>query len=205
MFSTIVILILSAGVLGAAFHFLHARYSEIWLYYGILSSFVLIPIFKLPLTFFSLIPLLLVVTYIDFEYKVIPNYLIILTGIGTYLTCYFYSLPVSILSMLILPGIYIALNLLFMPLKMLAYGAGDIKLSFFLGALFTPFQVLQLFVISQLLAALFVIARRLFFLVRKRKAASSTIAFGPYLAVSTLVVYILSIPTLSAFRSILVF
>ncbi len=126
--------------------------------------------------------ILIVVSFIDFQYKIIPN---ILVGITLFVGIIFVLFDnISIINTLL--GMLIGGGILFLlALIPKAIGGGDVKLMFALGLFLTPQKVVE----TLLLAFVFSALISLVLLIFKIKGRKDYIPFGPFLAFGCFVTF----------------
>lgn len=133
---------------------------------------------------------LIVLSFIDWEHKILPDVLTLpLLGLGIIFS--FFTSQISILQSLL--GVLAGGLTLFLTawlgekiFKKEALGGGDIKLAAMLGAFLGWQNVLLLFILAALLGSLYGISFKLFFANKSKE--SSVIPFGPFLSLAAVLV-----------------
>lgn len=143
--------------------------------------------FGLEIVFFKavvLISILIVISFVDFKHKIIPNFMVIITlvmGI-LFLLARDISLTSALLGMLIGGGLLFLLALI--PGAM---GGGDIKFMFALGAFLGLNKTLWALLLAFIVAAVISI----FLLLFRIKERRDVIPFGPFLALGSLISFLI--------------
>lgn len=158
---------------------------------------------------FGFIALLIIITYIDLDYMIIPDVITYpATAIGVLIGCVnrflgdpFHPIlyyPVvqgpldSLYGLIAGPGLLMAVWWLYLKIrKREGLGLGDVKLLAVLGAAFGPECVCFTIFIGSLAGA----AIGIVLIVANRRTLTTYIPFGPYLAIAA-IVYLLDIPDL---------
>lgn len=152
-------------------------------------AYLLVYSSQLPITkfVFSLIVISgsIVIFFTDLKYRIIPDQILILLIVSSFIFVYFFA-DESFLNYL-LSGLFMFFVFLFLFLLTSAKGMGfgDVKYSFFMG-LFLGFpKVVVSFYLAFLTGALF----SLILIIKGKKRLKGTIAFGPFLVMATIIAF----------------
>lgn len=127
--------------------------------------------------------ILLAITVIDIQKGIIPDILLLLMGVLTFILILTTS-PSSIF-LNIITGIisFVFFFLIFLVTKGRGMGFGDVKYAFFIGFLLPGMDAVLCFYLAFLTGAAISI---ILIVVRKKKIRGSTVPFGPFLSLSVL-------------------
>ena len=152
---------------------------------------------------FILCATLIAITFIDFEFKIIPDKItlpgIIIGLILGVVSEFFYNLPIpftqgvidSLLGLTVGAGLpLLFVYLYYLLTKKVGFGMGDIKLLGLFGACLGWRAILPIFFISSILGSIFGIA----YIIIAKKNRRTEIPFGPYLAIGAIIYLFMLIP-----------
>ena len=164
-----------------------------------IASVTAFPLSAYPITtvlVFAFCAVMVAVTFIDFEFKIIPDKItipgIIIGLVLSVVSQFFHSLlppfTQGIVDSLIGLAVGAGLPLLFIYLyylltKRVGFGMGDVKLLGMFGACLGWWPILPIFFISSILGSIFGIA----YILVTKKDRRAEIPFGPYLAVGAII------------------
>lgn len=147
------------------------------------SSLTINPLFIFLLMIFSS---LLVITVSDFKYRIIPDQMIIVLILTTIIYQFFFQQQMIILNIIVGMVFLLFFLGLVVVTRGRGMGLGDVKYAFFMGLLLGYPKILVGFYLSFLTGAIV----SLILIVMKKKTFKSTVPFGPFLVLATIVSYL---------------
>jgi prepilin signal peptidase PulO-like enzyme (type II secretory pathway) len=156
------------------------------------------------LFFFSIFAIFIAISVYDINHKIIPNYLVYILIILTFFSPIFYQgVPVDNFSLVSIGRLFDILAVTSPLLFFFAIsrgqwmGFGDVKLALAIGLLLPISQGIATFLLSFWIGSIYAI---FLLLLKSRKVTiNSEIPFGPFLALSTFLVFLFSIDIYSVF------
>lgn len=126
---------------------------------------------------------LIVIFFTDLKYRIIPDQVVIFLGVTSLLFLFFSHQPSTINHLLSGMVVFLIFLLLAFITRGRGMGLGDVKFAFCMGLILGFPKILIAFYLSFLTGAIF----SLILLILGKKTMKSTIPFGPFLVVSTMV------------------
>ncbi|MBS4540011.1 prepilin peptidase [Clostridium sp. D2Q-11] len=163
-----------------------------------LSIYLKLGLSVLSIMYMLISSILIVISFIDYRYQIIPDKILIVGFIIVSLTHLLYNFPTSLLNGLL--GLLIGggLFLLIAIASKGGMGGGDIKLIALLGYIF-GLKVFMVMILSFILGAII----SLILLATKIKSRKDAIPFGPFLAIAGLIVMLFSEEILNIYLKII--